>query len=180
VSAVAAFVLVFLAVQAVLHRAGRPSWRTYSSPDRAFTASMPGTPTVSSSTVPSAAGPIDMKQCEVNLGNGGLALVGYASYANILVLPPVDQMLQGAKQGALEKSGATLVAERPIARGIEMDIRLRDPDRADFLGTFRIAWFRPYLYVYGVTGPSSSELYQQRGQLLESFVAGKCDAYGCR
>jgi hypothetical protein len=141
---------------------------------------MPGTPTASTSTVQSASGPIETNFCVVSLGDGGAAMLAYANYANIRGLPSVDQMLENGKQGALEKSRTTLVAERHIAGGIEVDIRSRDPDHADALGTLRIVWFKPYLYVYGVVGRSSSPLYQQRGEMLESFVAGNCDAHGCR
>jgi hypothetical protein len=92
-------------------------WITFSSPEGSFSIGMPGQPTASSQTASTAAGPIEIHLFEFATADQKTAyMVSYNDYPAGAVGEP-QGTLDGAVQGAITNSKATLVQSHAIDLG---------------------------------------------------------------
>lgn len=92
-------------------------WITFTSPDGSFSIGLPGQPTASSQTATTAAGPIEIRLFEFALADQTTAfVVSYNDYPAGALGEP-QGTLDGAVQGAITNSKATLVQSHAIDLG---------------------------------------------------------------
>jgi hypothetical protein len=153
------------------------AWQEYASPDGSFTILMPNHPmeTVQSQSTP--AGEIQMHISGVNMGQNGAYLIAYADYPGNFSKLPSQELLDAGAQGAVSRSGATLVSKKNITLdgypGVELELL---PPAGEGLdgghARARIYWAAPRLYIM-FTGVSKSESQTTMAKFLDSFKLSK-------
>jgi len=106
--------LLAVVVALVSVAAAQGAWKQYVYDDDGFAISAPQAPTMSKANVDTAAGPIEMHNYMVELGDDAAMLASVADYgANLLKADP-KAVLQGGKEGAMKNTNSHLVSERDI------------------------------------------------------------------
>ncbi|HEY1209779.1 MAG TPA: hypothetical protein VGE85_10455 [Terracidiphilus sp.] len=91
-------------------------WQAYSYPADGFTASFPGEPQFSKRDVPTEKGSFELRAYLAQDGQAAL-FVGVCDYGSAISDRTPDQVLQGAKQGAVDNVNAHLLREKAITLG---------------------------------------------------------------
>ena len=141
---------------------------TFTSKDDGFSILMPGTPELETHTVNTVAGPITVYVYQVE-SNGIVYQVGYNDYPEEAMegLTP-EQMLDGARDGAVANVFGELIAEEIISLngypGRQINIAVEDNGiRA------KIFLVDNRLYQVLVVGPKNKMYYKNVGDVLDSF-----------
>ncbi len=94
-----------------------PVWKSYSYPADGFTASYPSVPDLQKKDVPTAAGTFELR---AYIGTDGevAMFVGICDYGAKTAGKDPDDLLQGAKNGALQNSSSHLLSETKTTFGI--------------------------------------------------------------
>jgi hypothetical protein len=91
-------------------------WKTYSYPADGFSAAFPGEPQFSKRDVPTDKGNFELRAYLVEDGQAAL-YVGVCDYGSAISDRTPDQVLQGAKGGAISNVSAHLLREKAITLG---------------------------------------------------------------
>jgi hypothetical protein len=153
---------------AVAARAQAPGWQTYSYPSDGFSASYPSQPQLSSKEISTDAGPFELRSYMVEAGDVAL-FVGVCDYGSKASGNDPDQMLQGAKNGALSNSKSHLITERRITLGVYPGLAFEsesDDGSAHF--TARVYMVGTTLYQTLVVNPIGKP-YSDAQRFLDSF-----------
>ena len=147
-------------------RAQAPGWQTYSYPSDGFSASYPSQPQLSSKEISTDAGPFELRSYMAEAGDVAL-FVGVTDYGGKTQGQDPEEMLQGAKRGALSNSKSHLVGERRITLGVYPGVAFEsESDDAHF--TARIYMVGSTLYQTLVVNPISKP-YSDTQRFLDSF-----------
>lgn len=152
-------------------------WQEYKAPDESYTILMPNHPveTVQSQSTP--AGEIQMHISGVEMGQNGAYMVAYADYPGNFTKLSSQELLDAGAQGAVTRSGATLVSKKNITLdgypGVELELL---PPAGEGLNgghaRARIYWAAPRLYIM-FTGVSKSVDETTMTKFLDSFKLNK-------
>jgi hypothetical protein len=91
-------------------------WKTYSYPADGFRAAFPAEPQMSKRDVPTEKGSFELRAYLVEDGQAAL-YVGVCDYGSAISDRTPDQVLQGAKHGAIDNVKAHLLREKAITLG---------------------------------------------------------------
>jgi len=91
-------------------------WQTYSYPADGFTATFPSEPQFSKRDVPTEKGSFELRAYVAQDGQAAL-FVGVCDYGSAISDRTPDQVLQGAKQGAVDNVKAHLLREKAVMIG---------------------------------------------------------------
>lgn len=89
-------------------------WKLYPYAADGFQAAFPGLPEIQKKDVPTEAGPLELRSYTVQLGST-ILYIGVCDYGAAAAGRTTEQMLEGAKNGALINSGARLKEEKSIS-----------------------------------------------------------------
>lgn len=173
-------VLVVVAVGAIpmLLKGGKSefsnlSWYEYQSPDKKFSVSLPVTPKTYERTIPSPFGNAQAQAVEAAVGKEGGCMLIAADYpvvnSKISEAAIYDMAIQGATRtnrvlGMGQRKDIMLFGHK----GVEVQLLSKDPERS-FIGSARIFWVSPRLYVMATGGPDTPEFRAVHTRCLESF-----------
>jgi hypothetical protein len=101
---------------AVAISAQAQQWKSYSYPADGFRAAFPAEPQMSKRDVPTDKGSFELRAYLVEDGQAAL-YVGVCDYGSAVSDRTPDQVLQGAKQGAIDNVKAHLLTEKAITLG---------------------------------------------------------------
>lgn len=93
--------------------AAQMNWETVKGPNGAYSAKLPGTPTMDTKTYDSNNGPVTVSSYRSEAGQGYYA-VGTINYEKKLNRTPA-QMLDDVRNGVVSRSRGTLASEKPVA-----------------------------------------------------------------
>ena len=93
-----------------------PEWKSYSYPADGFSASFPSEPGMQKKNVPTDKGSFELRAYLVEDGRAAL-YVGVCDYGTAISDRTPDQVLQGAKQGAINNVKAHLLREKAVTLG---------------------------------------------------------------
>lgn len=143
-----------------------PDWKSYSYPEDGFRASFPSAPAENRENVDTATGPVELRTYLVELNQAAL-FIGVADYGQKAAGNDTDEMLEGAKDGALQTSGAHLTSETKITLGTYRGLQFEAAtDSAHFYA--RIYLVGTLLYQTLVIVPNGTE-YPDTNRFLDSF-----------
>ena len=91
-------------------------WKPYSYPADGFSAAFPSEPQFSKRDVPTEKGNFELRAYLVEEGKAAL-YVGVCDYGSAISDRTPDQVLQGAKQGAIDNVSAHLIREKAVTLG---------------------------------------------------------------
>jgi len=158
-------VMALLCLAVTLH-AQTPDWKTYSYPADGFSASFPSAPEMTKKAVDTKVGPVELRSYIVTEGDTAL-FVGIADYRPQDITRTPDELLQGAKNGALQNAKAHLLSEAKITLGIYQGLEFEsESDEAHF--SARIYFVGHSLYQTLVAIPLGQP-YANTGRFLDSF-----------
>lgn len=149
------------------------SWHEYQSPDKKFSVSLPVTPKTYERTIPSPFGEAKAQAVEAAVGKEGGCMLIAADYpvvnSRISEAAIYDMAIQGATRtnrvlGLGQRKDIMLFGHR----GVEVQLVSKDPERS-FIGSARIFWISPRLYVMATGGPDTAEFRAVHTRCLESF-----------
>lgn len=149
------------------------AWQEYKASDDSYTVLMPGRPVESVQSQATPAGVIQMHLSIVEMGRDGAYMVGYADYPSSFTKLSSQDLLDAGAQGAVARSGATLVSRKNITLdgypGVELE--LLPPAGQGFNGGHaraRIYWVAPRLYIL-FAGNSKADAEATNTKFLDSF-----------
>jgi hypothetical protein len=149
------------------------AWQQYTAQDGSYTVLMPSRPVESVQSEPTPIGDIQAHISEVDMGQTGAFMVAYADYPSSVTNLPSQSLLDAGAQGAVAKSGASLVSKKNITLngypGVELE--LLPPAGQGLDGGHaraRIYWVAPRLYIM-FTGVSKSVDETTMTKFLDSF-----------
>jgi hypothetical protein len=161
-----AFAASLLALASAL-AAQTSGWKSYSYPTDGFHVSFPSEPKVETSTVPTAAGPVELHTYTTSVGETAL-YIGVSDFGAGATGSDPDKVLQGAKNGALSNSKSQLVGEKKIFFGQTPGLAYEGEGDAYHISA-RMAYLGTVLYQVIVISPKSTP-YPDQGSFLDSFV----------
>jgi hypothetical protein len=159
-------VCVALLACAVTLGAQTPSWKSYSYPVDGFSASYPSVPDLQKRDVPTDAGAFELRSY---IGTDGevAMFVGICDYGSKTAGKDPDDLLQGAKNGALQNASAHLLSETKTTLGIYHGLTFEaESDQAHF--SARIYMVGSTLYQTLVVAPLGKP-YADTARFLDSF-----------
>jgi len=156
-----------LAAQTATASSAQPQeWKTYSYPADGFSASFPSEPELQKNDIPTDAGSFELRSYIAQVGSAAV-FVGVCDYGSSVEGRAPDTVLQGAKNGALEKSSAHLLREKKITLGIYQGLEFEsESDSAHFYA--RIYIVGTTLYQTLVVAPINQP-YGSSTRFLDSF-----------
>ena len=166
-----AFSLVALAQATAPASQGAPlaaagEWKAYSYPADGFSASFPSEPELQKRDVPTEKGSFELRSYVAEVTPVAL-LVGVCDYGTATNGKSPDEVLQGARDGALKNSSSHLVSERNITLGIYRGVAFEaESDAAHF--SARIYFVGSTLYQTVVVTPLNQP-YPGTTRFLDSF-----------
>jgi hypothetical protein len=117
-------------------------WKTYSYQADGFSASYPSEPELQKRDIPTDAGSFELRSYIAQVAPVAL-FIGVCDYSTQAAGKDPDDMLQGAKNGALDKSKSHLVSEKKITLGIYHGV--------EFEAESDVAHFTARIYMVGTT-----------------------------
>lgn len=158
--------LALLSLAAALS-AQTTAWKTYSYPADGFSASYPSVPDVQKKDVPTDAGSFELRSYIGTDGDVAM-FVGICDYGSKTAGKDPDELLQGAKNGALENSKSHLLSETKTTFGIYHGLTFEaESDQAHF--SARIYMVGSTLYQTLVVAPLGKP-YADTARFLDSFL----------
>ena len=143
-----------------------PVWKSYSYPADGFTASYPSVPDLQKKDVPTDAGTFQLRSYIGTDGDVAM-FVGICDYGSKITGQDPDDLLQGAKNGALQNSSAHLISETKTTLGIYHGLTFEaESDQAHF--SSRIYMVGSTLYQTLVVTPLGQP-YAGTARFLDSF-----------
>ena len=159
---VSAAVLCF----AALAGAQTTPWKSYSYPADGFQASYPSAPEVSKKDIPTEAGSFELHTYIAEVGSAAL-YIGVCDYGSKTEGKDPQELLQGAKNGALQSSSSHMVSEKKISLDVNPGVEFQAVnDTAQF--TVRIYLVGNVLYQTLVVAPLDKP-YADITRFLDSF-----------
>jgi len=157
------------------------AWQEHSSQDMSYTVQMPARPVESVQDLHTPTGPLPMHVSMVSMGPQEAYMAAYIDYPENfknLSNDSNDTLLEGAVQGGLSNSHATLVSKKRIAidgyPGVEIEMMIPDGEvRGGGRAFSRIYWVAPRVYILVGGGPDSKEVKQAATKFLDSFKLKK-------
>jgi hypothetical protein len=143
-----------------------PDWKTFTYPADGFRASFPVAPSENRQSVDTAAGPIQLRTYLVELDKAAL-FIGVADYGPKATGNDSDDLLEGAKDGALQTSGAHLTTETKITLGTNPGLQFEAATDSAHLYA-RIYLVGTTLYQTLVIVPNGTQ-YADTNRFLDSF-----------
>lgn len=165
----AALLPMVTAIGAQTQSAPAPAWNSYSYPADGFSVSFPSAPTIDKKNVPTDAGNFELRSYIATVGtNGDVAMfVGVCDYGTQAAGRNPDDMLQGAKNGALKNSNSHLLSETKTMFGIYHGLTFEaESDQAHF--SARIYMVGTTLYQMLVVWPLGKP-YADTTRFMDSF-----------
>lgn len=168
----------------ILWKFGKPAstqyaWQEYKAPDESFTILMPTKPVESIENPQAPSGiQLQMHISTADMGVQGAYMVGYVDYPDTFKKVSSETLLDAAANGAINRSGATLVSKKSITfdgyPGVELEM-LPPAEAPPGMGHAfsRIYWLPPRLYMTFAGGPDSTEGNQRIVKFLDSFSLRK-------
>jgi hypothetical protein len=154
------------AMSAQAAAAQAPNWQTYSYPADGFSASYPSVPDLQKKEIPTDAGTFEMRSYVGTDGDVAM-FVAVCDYGNATAGKNPDDLLQGAKNGALQNTSAHLLSETKTTLGIYHGLTVEaESDQAHF--SFRIYMVGSTLYQTLVVVPLGKP-YADTARFLDSF-----------
>lgn len=141
-------------------------WKIYSYPADGFSASYPSAPELQKKDVPTDKGSFELRAYIVEFAPVAM-FVGVCDYGDATAGRDPDEVLQGAKSGALSNSNSHLVSERKIALGAYHGVAFEsESDLAHFSARIYLVGSTLYqtLVVAGLEKP-----YDGTTRFLDSF-----------
>ncbi len=143
-----------------------PVWKTYSYPVDGFSASYPSVPDTQKKDVPTDTGTFQLRSYIGTDGDVAM-FVGICDYGSKANGQNPDDLLQGAKNGALQNAGAHLLSEKKITFGVYHGLTFEaESDQAHF--SARIYMVGSTLYQTLVVSPLGKP-YADTARFLDSF-----------
>jgi hypothetical protein len=143
-----------------------PNWQSYSYPADGFSVSFPAQPEEQKQNVNTDAGPFELRSY---IGTDGevAMFVGVCDYGNATAGKDPDDLLQGAKNGALQNTSAHLLSETKTTFGIYHGLAYEaESDAAHFYA--RMYMVGSTLYQTLVVVPLGKS-YADTARFLDSF-----------
>jgi hypothetical protein len=165
---------------------GSPSFSPSSSPTTSsstwetingdgFTLSMPGTPSKNDSTIPSAAGPLQLRMYTLSKGFEGF-ITGYTEYPDIVFSSSKpEDLLDGAQNGAISNVKGEVTSQRSITVAGNPGREIVGTSPAQNVGfTARVILAKPRMYMLVYTQYDKDKPISGDGQkFLDSFQITK-------
>lgn len=153
-------------------------WQEYKSEDESFTVQMPTKPVEEVESKATIMGSIQSHTMAGSMGADGIYVVAYTDFPSDSVKAPASFVLDGAAQGAVNNSGATMVSKKSISLdaypGLEVEMTVPSSKvPGGGLAVCRIYWVAPRIYMMFVGGHEGSEIYRDRARFLDSFKLKK-------
>jgi hypothetical protein len=143
-----------------------PNWQTYSYSTDGFSASFPAQPEAQKKNVNTDAGTFELRSY-IGMDGEVALFVGVCDYGNATAGKNPDDLLQGAKNGALQNASAHLLSETKTTLGIYHGLTLEaESDQAHF--SLRIYMVGSTLYQTLVVVPLGKP-YADTARFLDSF-----------
>jgi hypothetical protein len=143
-----------------------PAWKTYSYSEDGFSAAYPSEPSIDKKSVPTDAGSFELRSYIGTDGNVAM-FVGICDYGSKTAGKDADELLQGAKNGALENSKSHLLSETKTTFGIYHGLTFEaESDQAHF--SARVYMVGSTLYQTLVVVPLGKP-YADTARFLDSF-----------
>jgi hypothetical protein len=136
-----------------------------------FSISMPDTPSKNDSTIPSAAGPLQLRMYTLSQGYEGFIL-GYTEYPDIVFTSSEpEELLDGAQQGAISNVKGEVTSQRPIMLNGHTGREIVGTSPAQNIGfTARVILAKPRMYMLVYTQYDKSKPISADGKkFLDSF-----------
>jgi hypothetical protein len=149
------------------------SWETVS--DDGFTLLMPGKPSKSDDTIPSAAGPLPLRMYTLNHGYEGY-ITGYTEYPDIVFTSSEpEELLDGAQQGAIQNVKGEVTSQRQITLNGHPGREIVGTSPAQNVGfTARVYLAQPRMYMLVYTQYDKDKPISEHGKkFLDSFQITK-------
>ena len=141
-------------------------WKPYSYPADGFQASYPSAPELSMRDIPTDAGSFELRTYIAEVGPAAL-FIGVCNYGSKTEGKDPQELLQGAKIGALQNSNSHLVTEKKITLGDHPGLEFQaQSDSASF--TARIYMVGNVLYQTLVVAPLDKP-FPEMTRFLDSF-----------
>jgi hypothetical protein len=141
-------------------------WKSYSYPADGFQASYPSAPEISKRDIPTDAGSFELRSYIAEVGASAL-FIGVCDYGPKTEGKDPQELLQGAKNGALQNSSSHLVSEKKITLGAYPGVEFQaESDTAHF--TARIYMVGNILYQALVVAPLDKP-FPEVTRFLDSF-----------
>ena len=109
-----ALALISVAGLVLTFALAQETWKEYVYEADGFAISMPQEPVLSKSSVDTKAGPVEMHNYMVELGQDAALLVSMADYGSSMQNADPKAVLQGGKEGAMRNTNSHLISERPL------------------------------------------------------------------
>lgn len=143
-----------------------PDWKTFTYPADGFRASFPAAPSENRQSVDTDSGPVQLRTYLLELDQAAL-FIAVADYGPKTAGSDTDDLLEGAKDGALQTSGAHLTSETKITLGTNPGLQFEAAtDSAHFYA--RIYLVGSTLYQTLVIVPNGMQ-YSGTNRFLDSF-----------
>lgn len=153
----------------------QPNWHEFSPPDHSFTCQIPGPTKPQNIKRSTPLGDVELRGWISAVGSTGATTVAYIDFPSALeqkIL--VSQLLESTLDGAIRESKMKVVGDRRWLtvegnQALEVDGQVED-SKSTGLGTVRVWIALPNrVYMMGVYGDASSEIYASREMYLASF-----------
>lgn len=147
------------------------TWEVFSSPKGSFSVQMPGTPTENKQTMNTPTGVIDIHMFILEQKGCGCYIVSYNDFPDSLIkTSSADQILDGARDGAIVKSQGKLQSEVPISINTYpgREFHVYGPDGKFAIRT-RIYLVKNRLYQVGVVTSTGKSVSSDTNKFLNSF-----------
>ncbi len=149
------------------------SWHEYQSPDKKFSVSLPVTPKTYERTIPSPFGDAKAQAVEAAIGKDGGCMLIAADYPAVNSKMSEEAIYDMAIKGATRTNRVLGLGQRKDIllfghKGVEVQLLSQDPERS-FVGSARIFWVSPRLYVMATGGPDTAEFRAVHTRCLDSF-----------
>lgn len=149
------------------------SWETIS--EDGFTLSMPGKPSKSDDTVPSAAGPLSLRMYTLSKGYEGY-ITGYTEYPDmVFTSSEPEEMMDGAQRGAISNVEGEVSSQRQITVNGHPGREIVGTSSSRNIGfTARVILAKPRMYMMVYTQYDKSKPMSADGKrFIESFQITK-------
>jgi hypothetical protein len=143
-----------------------PDWKSYSYPADGFRASFPTAPSADRQNIDTAAGPVELRTYLVELDQAAL-FIGVADYGQKAASNDTGEVLEAAKDGALQNAGAHLTSEAKITLGAYPGLKFEAATDSAHLYA-RIYLVGTTLYQTLVIVPNGTQ-YPDTNRFLDSF-----------
>ncbi|MCF6364601.1 MAG: hypothetical protein L3J35_00185 [Bacteroidales bacterium] len=141
----------------------------YHSVDGRFKVNFSGTPDVSNESVPTDVGNIEMYMFMYEKSITEAEMIAYSDYPSAMVKASnPDDMLQGAKEGAVGNLGATIVEEKEITYGKHKGLEFR-ANSPQFYVNYRIFLVNNRLYQIAIMRDGSFASQSNVDKFFNSF-----------